>query len=161
MLRDPHQTEKIFKEQLVCAGHHVRGTREGYMLIPVSPKSLQRQPAILGPEPGMGQLCPQHLEHCDMVQFPECGMHKGPMRTASRAQRGCFPGAGWDRSGREAGPQGLAEWRAGAGGYFMQEETCGSEKAQDAGEVRGQRKGLSPHHLARALPLPLIVPPEV
>lgn len=131
------------------------------MLIPVSPKSLQRQPAIQGPEPGMGQLCPQHLEHCDMVRFPECGMHKGPMRIAPGLREDVFLGQGGTGDGREAGPQGLAEWRAGAGGYFMQEETYGSEEAQDAGEVRGQRKGLSPHHLARALPLPLTALPEV
>lgn len=88
------------------------------MLIPVSPKSLQRQPAIQGPEPGMGQLCPQHLEHCDMVWFPECGMYKGPMRTAPELREDVFLGQCGTGDGREAGPQGLASGELGRVGIL-------------------------------------------
>ena len=85
------------------------------MLFPVSPKSLQRQPAIQGPEPGMGQLCPQHLEHCDMVWFPECGMYKGPMRTAPELRM-----FSWGRVAQEMGEKlGLRVWQVESWGGWV------------------------------------------
>lgn len=72
----PISTEHISEEHLLCAGHYARCTKGDKELVPVFLKFATHCKGNSSSK-GRGQtmdnwVCKQLLEHCGVVELPEC-----------------------------------------------------------------------------------------